>query len=98
MQCLNQLQAGGILTTCLSLYSANFKAATCWSYIDNIVTIWTHSEENLKIFFEEINNLYMSIRFTAVWFSVLCLFSITLCLEEGWLVTDLYTQAMDTHE
>ena len=47
------------------LSDIDLKPYIWWRYIDDIVLIWEHGEEFLKLFLERINSIHPTIKFTA---------------------------------
>ena len=50
--------------------------STWWRYIDDILAIWPHNEEQLTEFLEKINQFHSTINFMAEWSQNLSRFSI----------------------
>ena len=74
--------------------------STWWRYRDDIFAIWPHSEERLTQFLKKINDLHLSIKFTAEWFAKFVSFLDTEVSvhNEGYLTIDLYVKPTDTHQ
>ena len=68
-------------------------------FIDDIFFIWISTEENLKKFFEYINSVHPSIKFTFEYSQTEINFlDVTVRKDkDGMLSTDLYRKAVDTH-
>ena len=67
-------------------------------YIDDIFMIWTHGEEKLTSFIEQINSFHPSIKFTADFsHSSVHFLDTTVTLKDGSLKTDLFTKPTDKH-
>ena len=47
------------------LESFEKKPMIWWRYIDDILFIWEHGEESLKVFIEQVNMFHFTIKFTA---------------------------------
>ena len=74
---------------------------TLLRFIDDIFMIWTHSKEDLVIFFDHLNNLLPSINFTMNFSRTVIDFldvQIHNDPSSGVVTTDLYTKPTDTHQ
>ena len=70
-----------------------------WWYIEDIFAIWSHGEEALLRFVEELNNTHPTIKFTAEWSRESIPFLDTLMsLKDGTITMDLYVKPTDTHQ
>ena len=75
------------------------RPSTWWRYIDDVFAIWTHGEEHLTEFVQQINNQHPTIQFTAEWSNRSVAFlDVKVTIEEGRLTTDLFTKSTDTHQ
>ena len=62
-----------------------------WRYIDDVFTIWTHGEESLMEFIEQISNKHPKIQFTAEWSNrSIAFLDVMVTLDEGRLTTDFF--------
>ena len=68
-------------------------------FIDDIFIIWTGSEKELKEFFEYINKVHKTIKFTTEHsrYSINFLDTIVTINEDGTLTTDVFQKITDTH-
>ena len=70
-----------------------------WRCIDDIFSIWPHSERNLQIFLNELNSFHVTIKFTAEGSGETVTFLDTRVIyNDVPLMTDLYTKPTDTHQ
>ena len=70
-----------------------------WSYIDDIFFIWEHDQEYLKVFIEQVNMLYSTIKITAGYSKEEVNFlDVNIKLIEGELKTDLFVKPTDSHQ
>ena len=70
-----------------------------WRYIDDVFIMWTHGEEPLHLFVENLNSYHMTIKLTATWSSEEIIFLETpVYVKNGRLETDLYVKPMGTHQ
>ena len=61
-----------------------------WRYIDDIFALWTHGEETLKEFIDDLNIAHSTIKFTSEWSYTQIPFLDTLVsVKDGALSTDL---------
>ena len=70
-----------------------------WRYIDDILFIWEHGEESLKVLIEQVNMSHSRIKFTSKYSKEEVNFldaNIKLIDEE--LKTDLFVKPTDTHQ
>ena len=87
----------------------DFKAKTgleplVWfRFLDDIIFVWQHGEENLKKFFEhmqtfaERKGMKTSLKFTFEYGQSVPFLDTTVSLKEGKIVTDLYCKKTDAH-
>ena len=81
------------------LETCEFKPEVWFRYIDDIFIIWTHGEEKLKSFLENLNNFHETIKFTSEWSQKSVNFlDVQVSLKDGLFVTDLYVKPTDTHQ
>ena len=70
-----------------------------WRYIDDVFVIWSHGEQRLIEFIEQINNAHSKIQFTAEWSNrSIAFLNVKVTIKEGHLTTDLFTKLTDTHQ
>ncbi len=68
-------------------------------FIDDIFMLWQDGEEALLEFLAMINNIHPSIMFTSDWSRYRVNFlDVTVSIENGQLVTDVYSKPTDTHQ
>ena len=80
------------------LATAIIKPLIWWCYIDDISAIWSHGEEALLWFVEELNHTHPTIKFMAEWSRENIPFLDTLVsLKDGAITTDLYVKPTNTH-
>ena len=76
----------------------DIKPKLWWRYRDDIFDLWTQEESKLLEFTNDINSLYPTIKFELVYskesFNVL---DLTLHLQNGYIVTDIYSKLTDSH-
>ena len=81
------------------LSDIDLKPYICWRYIDDIFLIREHGEESLKLFFEKINKIHPTIKFTADWSCNSVIFlDLKVVMKDGNIITDLYVKPTDTHQ
>ena len=81
------------------LRSYDCKPSVWWRYIDDVLLIWTHGEEELQRLIDYLNASHHSIKFTAEWSRESISFLDTRVIKkDNTLVTDLYTKPTDTHQ
>ena len=69
-----------------------------WRYRDDIIDIWPHGLPKLMEFTDFINSLYPTIRFELIYsHSNLNVLDITMHLQDGFIVTDVYAKPTDSH-
>jgi peptide-methionine (R)-S-oxide reductase len=67
-------------------------------FIDDIFLLWTGTDEELNLFFEHINSVHSSIKFTQKQSTEEIPFlDINISLKNGFLQTDLFTKETDSH-
>ena len=76
------------------------KKPTVWlRYIDDGFVIWPHGQESLIDFIDKIYCSHPTIKFTAQWSpSSVTFLDTKIAIEEGQLISDLYTKPTDTHQ
>jgi hypothetical protein len=81
------------------VYTYPHQPHTWYRYIDDIFMIWTHGQDNLNQFLENLNNCHDTIKFTVEHStsSVNFLDTTVLLDKDGSLYTDLYCKPTDTH-
>jgi hypothetical protein len=74
-------------------------ASDCWKrFIDDIVMLWFHGEEQLKLFLEWINTLHPTIKFTANYGTTnIPYLDISLSIDNNRLTTDLHVKDTDAN-
>ena len=81
------------------LESFEKKPMIWWRYIDDILFIWEHGEESLKVFIEQVNMFYSTIKFTTDYSKEEVNFlDLNIELISGELKTDLFIKCTDTHK
>ena len=81
------------------LESCELKPEVWVRYIDDIFMIWTHGEEKLKKFLEDLNNFHETIKFTSeASRDVVNFLDVKVSLKNGFLSSDLYVKPTDTHQ
>ena len=69
-----------------------------WRYRDDIFDIWTQGEFKLLEYINYINSLYPTIKFELVYSEEsLNMLDLTLHLQNGYIVTDIYSKPTDSH-
>jgi hypothetical protein len=67
-------------------------------YIDDIFCIWTNGEQSLNNFFTHLNSCHPTIKFTFEYGTKnISFLDTSVSIQDGSLVTDLYTKPTDTH-
>ena len=89
----------GMLETRLLSESPVPVAAEFWKrFIDDIFLLWLGTEEQLRVFENYINSFHDSIKFTVSSSDVQIPFlDVLVRVEDGFLVSDLYTKPTDSH-
>ena len=69
-------------------------------FINNVVFIWTHREENLKLFINYLNSSHETIKFTSEYSrETISFLDVQVTMGEGGvLTTDLFCKPTDTHQ
>ena len=81
------------------LESFEKKPMIWWRYIDDILFVWEHGEESLKVFREQVNMFHFTIKFTAEYSKKEVNFlDVNIKLIDGELKTDLFVKPADTHQ
>ena len=81
------------------LHQATHKPTIWWRYIDDIFAIWTHGEDKLIKFIDDINGYHRTIKFTTECSRESVTYLDTRITRDGnRLVTDLHTKPTDTHQ
>ena len=81
------------------LREAECKLYLWWRYIDDIFFLWKHGEEKLKSFIDNINNMHVTITFTADWSKTsINFFDVTISIAEGIIENDTYVKPPDSHQ
>ena len=61
--------------------------------------IWERGEESMKLFFDKINSIHLTIKFTADWsYSSVNFLDVKVILKDGKIITYLYVKPTDTHQ
>ena len=69
-----------------------------WRYIDDIFFIWEHGEEKLRNSGETLNEIHLTIKFTAEWSQKSINFmDVTVSLIDGQVETDSNVKPTDSH-
>lgn len=83
----------------LLLYDIDLKPYFWQGYIDDIFLIWEHDDKSLKFILEKINNVSLTINFTAEWsYSSINFLDVKVVLKNRSMITDLYVTPKDTHQ
>ena len=70
-----------------------------WRYIDDIFFIWEHGEESLRVFIDQVNWFYHTIKFIAEYSKEEVNFlDLNIKLDDGELKTDLSVKPTDIHQ
>ena len=81
------------------LSDIDLKSYIWWRYIDDIFRTWEHGEESLKLFFEKINKIHPTTKFTADWsYSSVNFLDVKVMMKDGKIITDLYVKPTYTHQ
>ena len=87
---------------CIFIDKAEFlETQTFWwvRYIDDIFFIWTHGQEKLKVFLEDLNKFPPNLKFTSDSSEENVAFlDLTVKLKQGKIETDLYVKSTDRHQ
>ena len=68
-------------------------------YIDDIFFIWTHGQEKLKVFLEDLNKFHPNLKFTSVSSEENVAFlDLKVKLKQGKIETDLHVKSTDRHQ
>ena len=69
-----------------------------WRYRDDVFDVWMHGLPKLLEFTEYINSLYPTIKFELVYSEhTLNVLDLTLHLQDGFIITDIYAKPTDSH-
>ena len=69
-----------------------------WRYKDDVFDVWTHGLPKLLEFTEYINSIYPTIKFELVYSEhTLNVLDLTLHLQDGFIITDIYAKPTDSH-
>ena len=69
-----------------------------WRYRDDVFDVWIHGLPKLLEFTEYINSLYPTIKFEVVYSEhTLNVLDLTLHLQDGFIITDIYAKPTDSH-
>ena len=80
------------------LHQATHKPTVWWRFIDDIFAVWTHGEDKLIKFIDDVDGYHRTIKFTSEWSRESVTFLDTRITRDGYrLVTDLHTKPTDTH-
>lgn len=83
----------------LLLYDIDLKPYFWQGYIDDTFLIWEHDDKSLKFILEKINNVSLTINFTAEWcYSSINFLDVKVVLKNRSMITDLYVTPKDTHQ
>ena len=75
------------------------KPLVWYRYIDDVFFIWTHGEQKLNSFLEELNNYHLNIKFTHESSKGnISFLDLSVSLSENKLYTDLYIKPTDRHQ
>ena len=75
------------------------KPLVWYRYIDDVFFIWTHGEQKLNSFLEELNNYHPNIKFTHESSKEnISFLDLSVSLSETKLYTDLYIKPTDRHQ
>ena len=81
------------------LKNCKFKPEVWFRYIDDIFMVWTHGEEKLQEFLNDLNSFHDTIKFTAESSRETVNFlDVKVSLKNGVFSTDLYVKPTDTHQ
>ena len=68
-------------------------------YIDDIFFIWTHAQEKLKVFLEDLNKFHPNLKFTSVSSEENVAFlDLKVKLKQDKIETDLHVKSTDRHQ
>ena len=78
---------------------SEYKPYLWWRYIGDTFFLWEHGENKLKLNSDKINEVHLTIKFTAEWSKTSINFlDVTVSLTEGVIETDLYVKPTDSHQ
>ena len=70
-----------------------------WRYIDDIIVMWEHGEEELQNYLETLNSYHPTIKFPAIYSRAKMNFLDVTVMKKGTqLVIDLYVKPTDIHQ
>ena len=79
-------------------FGGALKPLLWWRYRDDVFDVWTHGLPKLLEFTEYINSLYPTIKFELVYSeNTLNVLDLTLHLQDGFIITDIYAKPTDSH-
>ena len=82
------------------LKTQNLKPLSWLQYTDNVFFMWTHGEEQLKTFMNNINNYISNLKFITYEYSKneINFLDLKVEFEEGSLVTNVYIKPRNRHQ
>ena len=81
------------------LETQEIKPFVWFRYIDDVFFIWTHGQEKLDSFFEELNGYNSYLKFTYEYSKTsIPFFDLKVSLSSGDLSTDLHIKSTDRHQ
>ena len=79
-------------------FGGALKPLLWWRYRDDVSDVWTHDLPKLLELTEYINSLYPTIKFELVYSeNSLNVLDLTLHLQDGFIITDIYAKPTDSH-
>ena len=70
-----------------------------WRYIDDVFALWTHGEEALNEFIDDLNTAHSTIKFISEWsYKQIPFLDVLVSIQDDTLSTDLYTKKTETHQ
>ena len=87
-----------VLTPLIQTSEGEIEPKFWWHYQDDAFGLWTQGESKLLKFTNYINSLYPTIKFELVYSGEsLNVLDLTLHLQNGYIVTDIYSKPTDSH-
>lgn len=82
------------------LQKNHYRPFVWWKYIDDIFIIWTHGPDKLQTFIDFLSKQHPTKQFTADNKNHLKIsyLDVTVSLDNGKILTDLYVKPTDTHQ